>query len=71
MKFDQWLETGRGKTSADPESIHLDPKQSVYLRNRLFWAFRAGEEEGISKERKRIREGLENLFGLGRVNHEP
>ena len=41
-KWDQWIESEEGKRASEP-SILTDPQKNLpYLKNRLWWAFNAG-----------------------------
>lgn len=40
-KWEQWLESEEGRKAMDV-GILKDPSYSVYLKNRLYWAFHAG-----------------------------
>lgn len=40
-KWDQWIESEEGKTALEP-SILKNKKDETYLKNRLYWAFHAG-----------------------------
>ncbi len=64
MNFNEWIESEEGKTSSDPITLNLDPKQSQFLKNRLYRSFCAGIRSGVKVEKRRIREELLKLLGL-------
>lgn len=44
-----WLESEEGKSSANPQTLFLPPKQGEFLKNRLWRAFMAGVKHGERK----------------------
>lgn len=61
LSFEKWAQTGKGKKSLDLKTLTKDPE---YLKNRLWWAYHAGQQSGDIAFHSEVEAIFQSLLSL-------